>query len=84
MASSGFGPLRWVSFPVSWPTSGSSSPCIVQNVLPKGEEGGGKKMIRNSSEYSAVHRLMDKKPRLAELSATIGLDNYLVFLSSVI
>ena len=30
MASSGFGPLRWVSFPVSWPTSGSSSPYIVR------------------------------------------------------
>ena len=61
MASSGFGPLRWVSFPVSWPTSGSSSPCIVQDVLPKGEEGGEKKMTRNSREYSAVFRLMDNK-----------------------
>ena len=60
MASSGFGPLRWVSFPVSWPTSGSSSPCIGQNVLPKGEEGGGKKMLRKSREYSAVSRLIDK------------------------
>ena len=30
MGSSGFGPLRWVSFPVPWPTSGSSSPNIVR------------------------------------------------------
>ena len=83
MVSSGFGPLRWVSFPVSWPTSGPSSPCIVQDVLPKEEEGGGKKMTRNSHEYSAVSRLIDKT-RLRKLSATIGLDNYLVFSSSVI
>ena len=81
MASSGFGPLRWVSFPVSWPTSGSSSPCIVQDVLPKGEEGGGKKMLRNSSEYSAVNRLMDKHHVSQNLSAPIGVDNYLVLLS---
>ena len=54
------------------------SRCIAQ-----GRGRWKKKMLRNSGEYSAVHRLMDKKPRLAKLSATIGLDNYLVFLSSV-
>jgi len=36
------------------------SKCIAQ-----GRGGWGKKMLRNSSEYSAVNRLMDKQPRFA-------------------
>ena len=52
------------------------SRCIAQ-----GRGGWGKKMLRNSSEYSAVHRLMDKHHVSQKLSATIGLDNYLVLLS---
>lgn len=52
------------------------SRCIAQ-----GRGGWGKKMLRNSSEYSAVNRLMDKYHVSQNLSATIGLDNYLVLLS---
>ena len=37
------------------------SKCIAQ-----GRGGWGKKMLRNSSEYSAVNRLMDKQPRFAK------------------
>ena len=52
------------------------SRCIAQ-----GRGGWGKKMLRNSSKYSAVNRLMDKHHVSQKLSAKIGLEKYLVFLS---